>query len=119
MRKTSFRYFFDFIEGQEKWLNKMANKGYRLVKCGKLAYFFESCPPDKYQYAVEFVANKPYSEIIDYKHFLEDMGFHTFAKSINLNFSLGKMRWHPYIKGREPIASSGGNSNKELLIVEK
>lgn len=35
MSKTVFRYFFDFLDGQEKWLNKMAARGYRLKKCGE------------------------------------------------------------------------------------
>ena len=47
-----YRYFGGFLISQEKWLNKMAQKGYRLVKVGKLLYEFESCTPGQYQYAV-------------------------------------------------------------------
>jgi len=119
MTKTVFRYFFDFIEGQEKWLNKMAKKGYRLKKCGKMVYVFESCRPDEYDYAVEFVADKSYVESKNYRQFLESMGFRTFTKNINLNFSFGKARWRPYAKGMGQVATSPGGFNKELLIVER
>jgi len=119
MTKTVFRYFFDFIEGQEKWLNKMAKKGYRLKKCGKMVYVFESCRPDEYDYAVEFVADKSYVESKNYRQFLESMGFRTVTKNINLNFSFGKARWRPYAKGMGQVATSPGGFNKELLIVEK
>ncbi len=30
MSKIVFRYFFDFLNSQEKWLNRMAKDGYRL-----------------------------------------------------------------------------------------
>lgn len=119
MTKTVFRYFFDFMEEQEKWLNKMAEKGYRLKRCGKLSYVFESCNPNEYEYAVEFVADKSYSKSKDYKQFLESMGLHTFTKNINLNFSIGKIKWRPYAKGMGQIATSPSAFNKELLIVEK
>jgi len=119
MTKTVLRYFFDFIGGQEKWLNRMASKGYRLKKCGKMTYVFENCRPDEYEYAVEFVADKSYSKSKDYRQFLESMGLRAFTKNINLNFSIGKIRWRPYAKGMGQIAASPGGYNKELLIVEK
>ena len=31
-----YRYFGGFLTSQEKWLNKMAQKGYQLVRVGKL-----------------------------------------------------------------------------------
>ena len=61
MTKRVFRYFFDFLEGQERWLNEMASKGWRLVKCGQLYYEFEKCQENEYEYAVEFVAHLAYS----------------------------------------------------------
>lgn len=119
MSKTAFRYFFDFLDGQEKWLNRMADKGYRLKKCGKIAYAFDACMPGEYEYAVEFVGDKSYSKAEDYRRYLEGMGLRTFTKNINLNFSYGKVRWRPYAKGMGQIATSPGIFNKELLIVEK
>ena len=119
MTKMVLRYFFDFMEGQEKWLNRMAHKGYRLKRCGRMVYLFENCQPNEYEYAVEFVADKSYSKSKDYRQFLEDMGFRTFTKNINLNFSLGKVRWRPYAHGMGQIATSPGGYNRELLILEK
>ena len=49
MSKTVIRYFFDFLDGQEKWLNQMANRGYRLKKCGVLTYTFDQCEPEEYE----------------------------------------------------------------------
>ena len=119
MSKTVFRYFFDFHDGQEKWLNHMAEDGYRLKKCGRLTYTFDECRPKEYEYAVEFVGERSYSKAKDYRKYLESMGFHTFTKNINFNFSYGKVRWRPYAKGMGQIAASPGGFNKELLILEK
>lgn len=119
MTKTVFRYFFDFVEGQEKWLNQMAEKGYRLKACGQVWYTFESCQPNEYEYAVEFAADKSYKRSKDYKDFLESMEYRTFYKGINLNFSYGKVKWRPWAKGMGQIAVSPGGFNKELLIAEK
>ena len=119
MRKTVFRYFFDFFDGQRIWLNSMAKRGYRLQKCWNMAYTFEECQPDEYEYAVEYVGAQSYSRAKDYRGYLEGMGFRTFTKNINLNISLGKVRWRPYAKGMGQIAASPGGFNKELLILEK
>ena len=119
MTKTVVRYCFDFVEGQEKWLNKMALSGYRLVDCGKLTYKFESGAPGEYAYAVEFVADKSNSKAKDYRRFLEDAGFRTLTKNINLNFSVGKARWRPWADAGGQVSTSPGSYNKELLIIEK
>lgn len=111
-----YRYFGGFLTSQEKWLNKMAQKGYRLVKVGKLLYEFENCSPAQYQYAVEFVADKSKKESQGYKEFLEGCGYKVFYKNINLNYSLGKVRFRPWAEGSGKIATT---FNKELLIVEK
>ncbi|WP_092926479.1 DUF2812 domain-containing protein [Romboutsia hominis] len=119
MKKIVFKYFFDFLEGQEKWLNKMAKHGYRLVKVGKLTYEFEKCNPSEYIYCVEFVADKSNSEIKKYKNFLEDdIGYKSFRKNININWSFGKMKFRSWSNGGK-IATSPGSFNKELLILEK
>ncbi len=119
MSKTAFRYFFDFLNGQERWLNSMAERGYRLKKCGKMTYTFDECKPGEYQYAIEFVGDRAYSKAKDYCRYLESMGYRTFTKNINLNFSYRKVRWRPYGKGMGQIATSPGGFNKELLILEK
>lgn len=119
MGKTVFRYFFDFLDGQEKWLNSMAEHGYRLKKCGKITYTFDTCNPREYEYTLEFVGDKAHSKAKAYRKYLESMGFRTFTKNINLNFSYGKIRWRPYAKGMGQIATTPGGFNKELLILEK
>lgn len=119
MSKTVFKYFFDFLEGQEKWLNHMSQKGYRLKSCGKIAYTFEKCEPGQYEYAVEFVGNQSWAKAKEYSRYLNSMGFHTFTKGININFSYGKIRWRPYAKGAGQVSSSHGGFNQELFILEK
>ena len=114
-----YRYFGGFLTSQEKWLNKMAQKGYRLVRVGKMLYEFESCTPDQYQYAVEFVADKSKKDSQGYKEFLEGCGYKVFYKNINLNYSIGKVRFRPWAEGSGKIATNATTYNKELLIVEK
>lgn len=97
----------------------MAARGYRLKHCGKITYTFDTCRPGEYEYAVEFVGDRSYSKAKDYCEYLEEMGFRTLTKNINLNFSYGKVKWRPYAKGMRQIATSPGGINKELLIVEK
>lgn len=119
MSKTVFRYFYDFLDGQENWLNRMAAQGYQLKKCARMTYTFDKSKPKEYEYAVEYVGDKAYSEVKDYRRYLESMGYGTFAKNINLNFSYGKIRWRPYAKGKGQLATSPGGFNKEILIIEK
>nr|WP_319489162.1 DUF2812 domain-containing protein [uncultured Caproiciproducens sp.] len=116
MTKTVVRYFFNAIEGQENWLNKMASKGFRLITTTTLTYQFEDCKPSEYEYRVEFVGDKSYRELLRYRDFLAEMGFHSFSKNININYSIGKVRWRPW-SGQ--LATSPGSINKELLILEK
>ena len=118
MKKRVFRYFFDFTDGQEKWLNEMAAKGWRLVKCGQLTYDFERCEPGEYEYAVEFVADKSYAKSRDYKAFLESMGYKTFYKNVYVGIFFG-IKWRPWGEGAGQIATAPGSLRKELIIVEK
>jgi len=119
MTKRVYRYFFDFLKGQEKWLNKMAGKGYRLTECGKLSYVFETCKPSEYEYVVELVGDKTVSQVKDFNKSLLDRGYKTFSKNINVNYSVGKVKWRPWAKGWGQIATSPGTYNHELLIVER
>ena len=49
---------------------------------------------------------------------LEEKGYKVFYKNINLNYSIGKVRWRPFAGKYGRIATSPGNFDKELLIVE-
>ncbi len=117
--KKCYRLFGGMLGTQVKWLNKMAHNGYRLIKTGKLSYEFIECQPDQYQYCIEFVAHKSYKNEKEYRSFLEDMGYTVFYKNVNLNYSIGKVRWRPYGHVTGQISTNPGNYNKELFIVEK
>lgn len=117
--KKLYRYFGGCLDRQENWLNRMAQKGYRLVNTGKLVYEFEPANPEEYQYAIEFIAHKSVQTASEYTRFLEDTGHRVFHKNVNLNCSIGKVRWRPYGEGLGQIATNPGSYNKELLIVEK
>ena len=65
MSKKCYRFFGGLLNTQEKWLNKMSEKGYRLVRTGKLLYEFEKCKPDEVTYCVEFIGEKSKESSID------------------------------------------------------
>ncbi|WFA09363.1 DUF2812 domain-containing protein [Tissierella sp. Yu-01] len=117
--KKYYRFFGGFLDTQENWLNKMAQKGYRLIRTGKMTYDFKECQSGEYQYAIEFVAQQSFKSEKEYRTFLEELGYKVFYKNINLNFSIGKIKWRPYGRGMGQISTNPGNYNKELFIVEK
>lgn len=119
MSKKYYRYFFGFLEAQERWLNKMAAKGYRLIRTEKMLYEFEPCSPDEVQYRVEFIGDKSKREAEDYCYFLQDLGYSIFYKNMNLNYSIGKIRYRPWAKAGGRIATNATTFNRELLIVGK
>lgn len=116
--KTYYRYFGGMLERQQEWLNQIAQQGYRLVSVNQISYTFEETNVP-YEYAITFIAHESYSKGKDYKTFLEEMGYRTFYKNMNLGVSIGKASWRPYGKGKGQIATSPGSYYKELLIVEK
>lgn len=117
MRK--YQFFSANIELQQKWLNAMAQDGWRLTEVKRTSYYFEKAVPSEFQYEVVFVADKSNREYKDYVTFLEDKGYRVFPKNINLNYSVGKVRIRPWAKGSGILSTSPGRYNKELLIVEK
>lgn len=119
MSKKFYRFYGGFLSAQEKWLNKMADKGFRLIGSGKLLYEFDTCQPKQYQYRIDFVGQKSKEGTADYRTFLEDMGYRIFYKNINLNYSMGKVRFRPWAEKGGRIAAKATTYNRELLIVEK
>lgn len=119
MNKKCYRFYGGLIASQEKWLNRMAKKGYRLIRAGKLFYEFEECKPGQVQYCVEFIGQKSKESAADYARFLEDCGYHVFFKNINLNWSVGKAVVRPWADKGGRIATNSTTFNRELLIVEK
>ena len=88
MSKKYYRFFGGLLTAQEHWLNKMSEKGYRLIRAEKMLYEFEACKPDQVKYCVEFIGQKSKANASDYHEFLEGMGYKVFYKNINLNLSL-------------------------------
>ena len=113
------RYFAGFMKSQEKWLNLMSDRGFRLVKTGILNYTFEECTPGKYRYALDYVGDKSKKDSEDYKDFLESMGYRTFYKNINLDFAPFRLIIRPWAEWGGMLSTAPGTYNKELLIVEK
>ncbi len=119
MSKKYYRYYGGLLVSQAKWLNKMAKKGYRLIRTGKMLYEFEECTPGQYQYCVEFIGQKSKESATDYAHFLEDCGYRVFFKNINLNWNVGKVAVRPWAEQGGRLAANSTTFNRELLIVEK
>ncbi|MBP2072286.1 DUF2812 domain-containing protein [Thermoanaerobacterium butyriciformans] len=119
MSKKYHRFYDGLLSVQENWLNKMAKKGYRLVRTGKLLYEFEECAPGQFEYRIEFIGHKSKEDVIDYCNFLEDLGYKVFFKNINLNYSIGKLRYRPWAEKGGRIATNSTTFDRELLIVEK
>lgn len=119
MNKTCCRFYGSLLTSQERWLNKMAARGRRLIRTGKLRYEFEPCQPGQYQYRVEFVGHKSQQSAGDYARFLTEYGYRVFFKNINLNYSIGKAVWRPWAEKGGRVATNSTTYNRELLIVEK
>ena len=119
MSKKCYRYYGGLLVSQANWLNRMAEKGYRLIRTGKMLYEFEECTPGQYQYYVEFIGQKSKESATDYAHFLEDIGYRVFFKNINLNWNVGKVVVRPWAEQGGRLATNSTTFNRELLIVEK
>lgn len=119
MSKKCYRYYGGLLVSQANWLNKMAEKGYRLIRTGKMLYEFEECTPGQYRYCVEFIGQKSKESATDYAHFLEDVGYRVFFKNINLNWNVGKVAVRPWAEQGGRLATNSTTFNRELLIVEK
>lgn len=113
-----YRYFFGFLNLEKKWLNSMAHKGWQLEKLNHNKYeFIESF--EEYRYDIDILWNKSIDETNDYIAFLHEMGHRTFRDSLNLNFSLARIKLRAGRGFFGHFDSSRGNLNKEILIVEK
>lgn len=114
-----YRFFGGLLAAQENWLNAMADKGFRLVRTGKLDYEFQPCAPGEVEYRVEFIGGKSRAHAQDYRRFLEEMGYRVWEKPINLSYSVGKVRWRPWAEPGGRLATQSTTYNRELLVVEK
>ena len=107
MSKKYYRFFGGLLTAQEHWLNKMSEKGYRLIRAEKMLYEFEECKPDQVKYCVEFIGQKSKVDASDYHEFLEGMGYKVFYKNINLNYSVGKVRLRHRFTSRRGVPLLG------------
>ena len=119
MSKKYYRFFGGLLTAQENWLNKMSKKGYRLIRTKKMLYEFEACKSNQVKYCIEFIGQKSKENAQDYYNFFEDLGYKVFYKNLNLNYSIGKIRWRPWAEKGGQIATNATTFNRELLIVEK
>jgi hypothetical protein len=119
MTKKVFRIFVDVVDGQEKWLNKMSEKGLRLTGTSRWHYIFETCKPAEYSYRIVLATDKPNKELEEYRAFLLELGIKSFTKNIHIGkYAYGSVRMRFSGKGIT-LATSPGSINKELLILEK
>lgn len=119
MGEKRYRYFAGLTGAQARWLDRMSDRGLRLVRTEKLLYEFEPCRPGQYRYCVEFVGHKSGAEAGEYARFLEDCGCRVLFKNINLNWNVGKVVARPWADRGGRLASNATTYNRELLIVEK
>ncbi len=119
MNRKCYRFFGGLISAQERWLDRMAAGGYRLIRTEKLLYEFEPCEKGKYRYRVEFVGQKSRTNAADYARFLEDCGYRVYFKNINLNWNVGKLVLRPWAEPGGRVAANRSTFGRELLIVEK
>ncbi len=75
MSKKFYRYYGGLLSAQENWLNKMASKGYRLIRSEKMLYEFEECTPGQYQYRIEFIGQKSKENAACYRAFVVNRPF--------------------------------------------
>lgn len=76
MNKKVFKIFGDWqFEKEEKWLNEMSDKGWKLVKVGFGTYTFEPCEPGEYTIRTQAL-EQSYKDkkSRDYISFIEETG---------------------------------------------
>ncbi len=76
MRKTVFKAYAEWnYEKEEKWLNEMADKGWKLVKVGFCKYVFEPCEPGEYTIRLQALEDSYKSKKgRNYIEFVEETG---------------------------------------------
>lgn len=116
-----FKLFLNPVESREKWLNKMANRGFKLNSVSGMGTVYEFVETDrKYEYKVQYIGYMSNSKRLEYETFLGDANYKFWNVQINLGqVSIGRVKLRPYASGSGKLATSPGMINKEILIVEK
>ncbi|MCY3035616.1 MULTISPECIES: DUF2812 domain-containing protein [Aerococcus] len=116
---TKLKTFLNPIEGREKYLNEMADQGYRLIKSGSMLQKFEKTNNHIHHYIVQYIGHMSNRERMNYCDFLHDLGYKIFFAPLNIGkVSLGNVRLRPYNQGRAALATNPGMINKEIIIIE-
>lgn len=118
MIKRVYKYFGAMIELQEKWLNSMSEKGYKLTKCARTYYEFEKCEPGEYKYKIELVIDKSPKVFESIKKQLTNLGIGFFSKNISLNTIFGMVLFKSPLSFASEFTCQPELINKELLIIE-
>lgn len=119
MGKFIFKYFFNFLGPQKKWLNEMAGKGWRLVEVSTFGYRFERCLKSEYIYEVVYSGYRRKEISIPYLNRLLDSGYNVFIKGLNRTMSSEKLKLkHSLGKVYNPKFSPR-DGYKDVLIIEK
>lgn len=117
---TRFKVFLDPIKDRERYLNEMAEKGFRLFKSGSFSHQFKKSNKERYKYNVEYIGHLSNKKREDYIQFLEELGIKSFSAPMNLGkIAIGNVRLRPYSDQDAVIATSSGMVNKEIIIAEK
>lgn len=115
---NKIKIFLNPIEGREKFLNRIASEGYRLVRSGSIVHEFEKTN-SKYKYAVQYIGYMNNKERKNYTEFLNDMNLKVSTAPLNIGkLSFGNVKLRPYNSPKSMIATSPGMINKEILIIE-
>ena len=116
-----FKLFLNPIESRDRWINRIADKGYRLNSISGLGTLYEFIETDrKYEYKAQYIGDMSNSERLEYESFLRDANYKFWNVQINLGqASIGRVKIRPYARGTGKIATSPGMINKEILVIEK
>ena len=96
---NKIKIFLNPIEGREKYLNHIANEGYRLVKSGSIIHEFEKTNSN-YRYAVEYIGYMSNKERKNYTEFLNSMNLKVFNSTSWLFVLRGCSLKKPIIRNR-------------------
>lgn len=80
---NSLRLFLNPIEGRQKYINKIAKNGYRLVNSGSILHSFEKTNAS-YRYAVQYIGYMANKERKEYSKYLNNMNFKVFSAPLNI-----------------------------------
>lgn len=105
--------FIDPINGQERFLNKYSQQGYKLEKVGLLVYKFSKAKSHKH-YTVQYIGDSTEHENKEYLQMLKEMGF----KVVRCPYNIGKKSLLSFKLRLHKNGAVFKGLNKEILIIE-